>query len=173
MSRNAIPIRIARASNDGLESLTAVTNLRNAMAVDNIREILERFEEEYRETIQRISDMLNQLKTSKKTDPIVCWKIGDMIHNLLHNKAKKYRISLTNYERTFARDLHISPSRISYFLHFRELHPKLSDVDPSIPWSWYLELNLIKDLKKLREIEQDIKNGKITTIKQLKRIIRA
>lgn len=170
-SRNIIPVRMAKISKDDQSSVTAVTRLQDVMAVDNIREILADFEKQYKQMVKEIGTILSEMKGSTKTDPLMCWKIGDMVYHMLH-KARKEGIALTNYERTLARDLHISPSRIFYFLRFRELHLTLSDVDLSIPWSWYLELNFVKDQKKLKSYETDIKNGRIKTIKELKMLIR-
>lgn len=171
-SRNIIPIHMIKISNDDQDSVTAVTSLQDAMVVDNIREILEGFEKQYKQMVKEISTMLNEIKKSNRRDPLICWKIGNIIYNLVYETRKK-GIAFTNYQRTLARDLHISQSRISYFLRFRELHPTIHDVNPSIPWTWYIELNLIKDHQKLKRLEADIKTGKIKTFKELKRLVRA
>lgn len=169
-SRNVIPVRMAKISKDDQVSVTAVTSLRDAIAVDNIREILEDFEKQYKQILKEISAMLNEMKQSKKTDLRKCWRIGDMIYKLVH-KAREEGIALTNYERTLARDLGISPSRIFHFLRFRELHPTLSDVNLLIPWTWYIELNYVKDLHKLKKLQGDIKDGKIKIVRELKKLV--
>lgn len=113
-SRNVIPVRMAKISKDDQSSVTAIASLQDAMVVDNIREILEDFEKQYKQMVKEIDAILSEMKKSRKTDTLMCWNIGDMVYHLLY-KARKEGIALTNYERTLARDLHISPSRIFYF----------------------------------------------------------
>jgi hypothetical protein len=108
------------------------------------------------------------MKRDEKTNLNTYWKVGDSIHNLLRSKAIVKGLALTNYERTMARDLGISPSRIHYFLHFRELHPSIKDVSPSISWTWYIELNKLGSIEKVKRFEIEIQNGKYKNVKDLK-----
>ncbi len=171
-SKKIVPVRITKVSKDDPDSLAAITGFQNAVEVDNIREILEQFQQEYKKTIKEIGNLLSKMKGGK-TDPRTYWKVGDLIHNLLRSKAIVKGLALTNYERTMARDLEISPSRIHYFLHFRELHPIARDVNPSISWTWYIELNRLGSIDKVKRFETDIVNGKFKDTEELKIAIRS
>ncbi len=136
-----------------------------------IRKKIERLKNEYSVLIREIKQMLAQLKSKKGGDPILNWKISDKIYDFLKKKAPMHGVFVTNYERTLARELKISPSRIAYFTQFRRLYSTISAVDKRIKWSWYLELMKISDAQKRKKIEDQIKAGQINDIKELKKFL--
>ena len=168
---NRIPVRMTKIS-QGEDSVTAITGLQDAVKVENIRQLLDDFQKEYKQMVKDISNILVKAKESRKADLMAYWKVGDLIYGLLAKKAVKNGLVLINYERTLARDLGISPSRVFYFLKFREQHPDVNDVKMNIPWAWYTQLNSVKDPHKLRLLESDIINGKIRNMDELKKAIR-
>jgi hypothetical protein len=47
-SKKIVPVRITKVSKDDPDSLAAITGFQDAVAVDNIREILHQFQQEYK-----------------------------------------------------------------------------------------------------------------------------
>ncbi len=172
--KDLVPVRLEVVKDiSGNSRISVVTEAKETLLKmleghDHRRKI-EQLKNEYNALIKEIKQMFGRVKSKKGGDPILYWQISDKIYDFLQKKAPMQGVFVTNYERTLARELNISPSRIAYFTQFRRLYPTVNAVDKRIKWSWYLELMKIGDAQKRKKIEDKIKAGQIKDINELKK----
>lgn len=166
--KTKLAIRMVKVPEYNDKIAIATTDIRFLSSNINNKELIQSFEKKYNEIITKCKALISSLSKNhdNKKKLNIHWRVGDLIYKLLLY-ARNKNLELINYERSIGRDIDVTPSKIYYLLHFRLQHEKISGINTSIPWSWYCELTKIKQKDKLREIENEIAEGKIRTKKEL------
>ena len=102
----------------------------------NIRQELGYLESDYSILMKTSRETISVSSQRKKVDPRLIWLAGDTIIRFLERIAD-IGFYLLQQNKTLARDLGVSESSVKKILSFRTRFPKLSMVDPAIPWARY------------------------------------
>jgi hypothetical protein len=102
----------------------------------NIRRELGYLEADYSILTRTARDTIVVSSQRRKADPRLYWLIGDNILRFLE-RIDDVGFYLLNQNSTLARDLEVSESSIKKLVSFRRRFPKLSLVNPAIPWAKY------------------------------------
>jgi hypothetical protein len=104
----------------------------------NVRLELAFFEIDYSLLIRNAKDALASLANRDTKDARIYWLVGDAILRFLE-RIEDCGFYLFQQNRTLARDIGVSESSIKKVLSFRRRFPRISMVDPTIPWARYRE----------------------------------
>jgi len=102
----------------------------------NIRQELAFLEADYTLLMKTVQQTIAASSQDRKIDPRLYWLVGDNIIRFLE-RIDDMGFYLVQQNSTLARDLGVSESSIKKILSFRRRFPKLSMVNPAIPWAKY------------------------------------
>ncbi|MGB9834909.1 MAG: hypothetical protein ACPLPW_08110 [bacterium] len=133
--KDKFPLKIIR--NEEGTKFKAATSLDKLKAIQrNIRLELGFLEKYYLLLVQNAQNAIWDIKNSQRVDPRMYWTLGDFILRFLEI-IEELGFYLWHQNWTLARDIGISESSIRKIIAFRRRFPKLSMVDPKIPWVKY------------------------------------
>jgi len=130
--KEKFPIKIV-INNEG--KFRATTSLDKIYDSTNIRHELSFIEMDYTILINTIHSVLSG-SSKKKTDPRLFWLIGENIVRFFEH-LEEMGFYLVQQNRTLSRDIRLSETSIKKIVSFYKRFPKISMIDPAIPWSKY------------------------------------
>mgnify|MGYP001087817623 CR=1 FL=1 len=127
------PLKIIRTENNIFKAATSINKFNDN--TKNIRQELSFVEIDYTVTIESVHRLLG-FSSKKRVDTHLYWLIGNAILQFFE-RLSELGFYLIQQNQTIARDIGISKSSISRILSFRKRFPKVSMIDPTIPWAKY------------------------------------
>ena len=97
------------------------------------------------------------------------WNLADDISNF-QKWAQTIGLELVNFREALARDVALSETWITYLMRLRERYESLSLLDERIPWTRYHELLRFIDVNKMKQCEEQVKMGIVTSDSEIRRI---
>ena len=133
--RDKYPLRIIRKEQS--MEFKATTSLDKVADVSaNIRQELGYLEHDYKFMVNAVQAALGFVREDKPSDPRLYWLAGDAIVNFL-NRIDEIGFYLVDQNDTIARDIGVSEVQVRKIKAFRRRFPRISFVDPSVPWARY------------------------------------
>jgi len=132
------PIIIRTDDKSGSPRIRATTSVeRLAQPSRGVERDLRAVELDYAVTLAAVKEALAQAaRPEHRHDPRAYWLAGGAILSLV-DRMSENGFYLVRQNATLARDLGLAEVSVRKVVAFRRRFPRISDVDPSIPWAKY------------------------------------
>lgn len=165
-----IPVEILKLKNpDGVERYKAVISFQHAISDTSQSEKLIQIQNEYSQRIAQLQKIWKEVEKDRKSmaNSKNQWKQADIIESLV-KFVEGQGYFFTNIVEALSRDVGMSKSQLNYLRKFRKRYPSIDLVSDRINWSKYRELMDFSDEKMRKQCETLIKEGKITSDKEIR-----
>jgi len=141
------PIRVlvADESKDQFRMTTSIARLADGSR--SVRSELAYLEADYTILIGAVRRSLASASQKHRADPRLMWLAADHMSNFLA-RLDDTGFYLLRQNDTLARHLGVSAPSIRKLLSFRRRFPRVSMVDPTVPWSMYRDNRVRRPLAK-------------------------
>lgn len=141
--REKFPLRIMEKNNE-FKAATSLDKIKEKSR--NIRQELNYLELDYTILMKTVRETISISTGGKKSDPRFYWLVGDYTLNFIR-RIDDLGYYLLQQNQTLSKGMGISQSSLKRILSFRKRFPKMSLVNPGIPWAKYREnkVPMLKD----------------------------
>lgn len=129
-----VQISVGNEPSRRFKATTSIDKVREAPT--DIHAQLAYLEEDYSILIDAVRSCLVAANRQRKVNPRLMWLAGDYLYNFL-KRLDGFGFYLVRQNHTLARDVGISRASVEKVISFRRRFPRLSLIDPTIPWNKY------------------------------------
>lgn len=144
--KSSFPVVIQRLeSKDGARFRATTSIDRLSTSTRSVEQDLHAVELDYTIMLATVREALHQAAQDKRRkDPRIYWYAGEAILAML-KRLQESGFYLVRQNATIARDVgfKLSSSSLGKILAFRRRFPRITDVDPQIPWSRYRDNRVV------------------------------
>jgi len=145
-----------------------VVGLADAVHNPDLQKEVRELETEYSKRLLDWRQRIRSMRNSRE-NLALRWNLADDISNF-QKWAQTIGLELVNFREALARDVALSETWITYLMRLRERYESLSLLDERIPWTRYHELLRFIDVNKMKQCEEQVKMGIVTSDSEIRRI---
>src|SRR5437870_8057774 len=165
-SEDTVIVELKFSSESG--KVTAVVGLGDAVHNPGLEKELRELEVEYSKRLLDWRRTIRSLHNSRENHS-QRWNLADDI-STFQKWARTRGFELVNFRQALARDVSLSDTWITYLLKLRERYESPSLLDERIPWTRYHELLRFRDVYKMKQCEEQIKRGAVSSDSEIRKI---
>jgi len=165
-SEDTVPVELKFSSESG--KVKAVVGLADAVHNPDLQKEVRELETEYSKRLLDWRQRIRSMRNSRE-NLALRWNLADDISNF-QKWAQTIGLELVNFREALARDVALSETWITYLMRLRERYESLSLLDERIPWTRYHELLRFIDVNKMKQCEEQVKMGIVTSDSEIRRI---